>query len=37
VRGWVPDARALPQYAAGTQGPQEADALLLDGHAWRTI
>jgi len=37
VSAWVADASALPQYAAGSQGPQEADALLLDGHAWRTI
>jgi glucose-6-phosphate 1-dehydrogenase len=29
--------RRLPQYAAGTQGPAEADALLLEGHQWRAI
>jgi glucose-6-phosphate 1-dehydrogenase len=27
----------LPQYEAGTQGPVEADALLLEGHEWRAI
>jgi glucose-6-phosphate 1-dehydrogenase len=37
VSRWGSDAGPLPQYAAGTQGPAEADALLLDGHEWRTI
>ena len=37
VAAWAADDRPLPQYAAGTQGPQEADALLLDGHTWRAI
>ena len=27
----------LPQYEAGSQGPSEADDLLLDGHHWRAI
>jgi len=33
------DGRAggLPQYEAGSQGPREADHLLLDDHHWRAI
>ncbi len=27
----------LPQYEAGSQGPKEADSLLLDDHHWRAI
>jgi glucose-6-phosphate 1-dehydrogenase len=27
----------LPQYKAGSQGPKEADSLLLDDHHWRAI
>jgi glucose-6-phosphate 1-dehydrogenase len=30
-------AGGLPKYEAGSQGPSEADALLLDGHHWRAI
>jgi glucose-6-phosphate 1-dehydrogenase len=37
VSAWSANAVALPQYAAGTQGPAEADRLLLDGHQWRAI
>ena len=37
VSAWSTDVSPLPQYAAGTQGPDEADALLLDAHAWRAI
>jgi glucose-6-phosphate 1-dehydrogenase len=37
VSAWSADARALPQYAAGTQGPVEAEGLLLDGHQWRAV
>jgi glucose-6-phosphate 1-dehydrogenase len=37
VSAWAARALPLPQYAAGTQGPQEADGLLLDGHRWRAI
>ena len=32
-----PGAGELPQYEAGSQGPNEADELLLDGHTWRAI
>jgi glucose-6-phosphate 1-dehydrogenase len=37
VSAWAARAEALPQYAAGSQGPPEADALLLEGHQWRAI
>jgi len=37
VSAWSAAAGRLPQYAAGTQGPVEADALLLDGHQWRAV
>ena len=28
---------ALAKYEAGSQGPSEADALMLEGHSWRAI
>ena len=37
VSAWSAEATRLPQYAAGTQGPAEADALLLEGHQWRAV
>jgi glucose-6-phosphate 1-dehydrogenase len=37
LRAWEQDAAPVPQYAAGTQGPPEADAVLRPGHAWRAI
>jgi glucose-6-phosphate 1-dehydrogenase len=37
VSEWAARAEPLPQYAAGGQGPLEADSLLLDGHSWRSI
>jgi glucose-6-phosphate 1-dehydrogenase len=37
VRTWEQQSRPLPQYAAGTQGPPEADELLLSGDHWRAI
>jgi glucose-6-phosphate 1-dehydrogenase len=37
VSAWEARAEALPQYAGGSQGPAEADALLLDDHTWRSI
>jgi glucose-6-phosphate 1-dehydrogenase len=37
VSAWEARAEALAQYPAGSQGPVEADALLLDGHTWRSI
>jgi len=37
VSAWEADASKLPQYPAGTQGPVQADSLLLEGHEWRAI
>jgi glucose-6-phosphate 1-dehydrogenase len=37
VSAWEADAGKLPQYAAGTQGPVQANSLLLEGHEWRAI
>jgi glucose-6-phosphate 1-dehydrogenase len=37
VHTWEATPGPLPQYEAGTQGPAEASALLLDGHTWRAI
>jgi len=37
VSAWEARAEPLPQYPGGSQGPAEADALLLDGHTWRSI
>ncbi|HXR13766.1 MAG TPA: glucose-6-phosphate dehydrogenase [Solirubrobacteraceae bacterium] len=37
VSAWSGASAALPQYEAGSQGPAEAQALLLEGHQWRAI
>jgi glucose-6-phosphate 1-dehydrogenase len=37
VSTWAQQPGPLPQYEAGTQGPEEADQLLQDGHRWRAI
>ena len=37
VQAWEADPGPLPQYQAGTQGPEEANALMLPGHHWRRI
>jgi glucose-6-phosphate 1-dehydrogenase len=37
LEAWGGTDGKLPQYAAGTGGPPEADALLEDGHRWRAI
>jgi glucose-6-phosphate 1-dehydrogenase len=34
---WESTRGPLPQYPAGSQGPQEANRVLLPGHAWRAI
>jgi len=31
------DGEPLPQYAAGTQGPEEAQRILIHGDKWRSI
>jgi glucose-6-phosphate 1-dehydrogenase len=37
VGTWANEPGPLPQYEAGSQGPVEAQALLLDGDGWRAI
>ena len=37
VRAWGQEPGPLPQYEAGSQGPAEADSLMLDGQRWRAI
>jgi glucose-6-phosphate 1-dehydrogenase len=37
LKGWAGLGRDLPQYEAGTQGPEEARALLLGEDRWRRI
>ncbi|HWI21827.1 MAG TPA: glucose-6-phosphate dehydrogenase [Baekduia sp.] len=37
IRSWGRSRASLPSYAAGSQGPPEADKLLLPGHHWRAI
>jgi glucose-6-phosphate 1-dehydrogenase len=35
---WEQDTTSeIPQYAAGSSGPEAADALLADGHQWRRL
>ncbi|HEX7300829.1 MAG TPA: glucose-6-phosphate dehydrogenase [Solirubrobacteraceae bacterium] len=37
LRTWEVTPGPLPQYRAGSQGPEEANAILLPGHSWRAI
>jgi glucose-6-phosphate 1-dehydrogenase len=37
VQAWEAEPGPLPQYQAGTQGPDEAAALILNGQEWRRI
>jgi glucose-6-phosphate 1-dehydrogenase len=37
VSRWTADDTPLPQYAAGSQGPREAEAILTGDVAWRVI
>jgi glucose-6-phosphate 1-dehydrogenase len=37
VGAWAEQPGPLAQYEAGSQGPVEADRLMLDGHHWRAI
>ena len=37
VGAWATQPGPLAQYEAGSQGPKEADELLLEGHHWRAI
>ncbi len=37
LQAWGQDDRPLPQYPAGSHGPEEANSILKEGHRWRTI
>jgi glucose-6-phosphate 1-dehydrogenase len=37
LESWSAMPSPLPQYAAGSDGPREADALLRPGHRWRSL
>ncbi len=37
VKAWAQAPGPLPQYAAGSQGPKEAELLLREGDHWRAI
>jgi glucose-6-phosphate 1-dehydrogenase len=37
LQGWAAEPGPLPQYPAGSSGPEEANAMLRDGQHWRTI
>jgi glucose-6-phosphate 1-dehydrogenase len=37
LSAWAQTGRVPDSYPAGSQGPVEADALLLPGHTWRSI
>jgi glucose-6-phosphate 1-dehydrogenase len=37
LEAWADQGGPIPQYEAGTQGPEEADELLRQGHGWRAI
>jgi glucose-6-phosphate 1-dehydrogenase len=37
LRVWEAMPGPLSQYPAGSQGPEEANRVLLPGHAWRPI
>jgi glucose-6-phosphate 1-dehydrogenase len=37
LEGWSRMQGPVPQYPAGTDGPEEANALLTDGDSWRAI
>jgi glucose-6-phosphate 1-dehydrogenase len=37
LESWEKGANPIEEYAAGSQGPEDADRILLDGHRWRSI
>jgi glucose-6-phosphate 1-dehydrogenase len=37
LEGWAQAQSPLPQYPAGSDGPDEADTILAEGHRWRAI
>ena len=37
LEAWAKTPGPLPQYPAGSGGPEEAEAILAEGHRWRAI
>ena len=37
LTAWAQSHSPLPQYPAGSQGPQEGESLLREGDSWRAI
>jgi glucose-6-phosphate 1-dehydrogenase len=37
VKAWAATPGPVPQYAAGSQGPKEAEDILVDNDRWRAI
>ncbi|HEX4720067.1 MAG TPA: glucose-6-phosphate dehydrogenase, partial [Thermoleophilaceae bacterium] len=37
LEAWSKDQGPIPQYKAGSSGPEEQDKILLDGDKWRSI
>jgi glucose-6-phosphate 1-dehydrogenase len=37
LEAWSKSPGPLPKYPAGSGGPEEADRILEEGHAWRAI
>jgi glucose-6-phosphate 1-dehydrogenase len=37
LEGWEQDESPLPTYAAGSQGPEEAESILAPGQHWRAV
>ena len=37
LQAWSRESGGIPQYSAGSNGPEEANELLLPGHRWRQI
>ena len=37
MNGWKTDTRPIPQYSAGTSGPDEAKRLMGDERRWRKL
>jgi glucose-6-phosphate 1-dehydrogenase len=37
VSAWSQSGGPVPKYAAGSQGPAEAESILRNGHAWRKL
>jgi glucose-6-phosphate 1-dehydrogenase len=37
LEAWSKDSNKIPQYAAGSSGPEEQDGILIDGDKWHPI